>query len=331
MRAHGWSVTRLGEPGDVLELTESDLPDPQPGQVLLRVRACALNFPDVLMIRGQYQDRPPLPFTPGIEVCGDVLAAPDGPFPVGSRVIGGTLLPFGALAELALADTRHLHAAPTSLDDARAASFTVAYQTAWMALIHRARLVPGETVLIHAAAGGVGTAAIAVAKATGARVVGVVGGADKAAVAAEFGADVVIDRLEHPTLDTLVAALKDALGRGGADVVFDPVGGDSFTASTKVMAFEGRLVVIGFAGGIIPTLAANHALVKNYSVIGLLWGAYRFRAPGLVDDAWAALERLLADGMQPPAVSQVLPLDRAVDGLVELAAGRTTGRVVIAP
>ena len=134
MRARGWSVGRLGEPGEVLELTESDLPDPQPGQVLLRVRACALNFPDVLMIRGQYQDRPPLPFTPGIEFCGDVLAAPGGPFPVGSRVIGGTLLPFGALAEYALAETRHLHAAPPSLDDARAASFTVAYQTAWMAL-----------------------------------------------------------------------------------------------------------------------------------------------------------------------------------------------------
>jgi NADPH2:quinone reductase len=329
MRSRGWSVGRLGEPGDVLELTESELPDPHAGQALLRVRACALNFPDVLMIQGQYQDRPPLPFTPGIEVCGEVLGAPDGPFPVGSRVIGGTLLPFGGLAEYALAETRHLHAAPASLDDARAASFTVAYQTAWMALIHRARLVPGETVLVHAAAGGVGTAAIGVAKATGARVVGVVGGADKATVATEFGADVVIDRLQHPTLDALVMALKDALGRGGADVVFDPVGGESFTASTKVMAFEGRLVVIGFAGGAIPTLAVNHALVKNYSVVGLLWGAYRLRAPDLVDNAWVALERLLADGMRPPAVSQVLPLDRAVEGLARLAAGRTTGRVVV--
>ena len=126
-----------------------------------------------------------------------------------------------------------------------------------------------------------------------------------------------------------MAALKDALGRGGADVVFDPVGGDSFTASTKVMAFEGRLVVIGFAGGTIPTLAVNHALVKNYSVIGLLWGAYRFRAPGVGRQRLGRPGRLLADGLQPPLVSQVLPLDRAVDGLVELAAGRTTGRVVV--
>jgi NADPH2:quinone reductase len=162
-------------------------------------------------------------------------------------------------------------------------------------------------------------------------VVGVVGGAEKVSVAKRLGADEVIDRHACRSVDDVVGALKQALGRGGADVVFDPVGGDSFTASTKVMAFEGRLIVIGFAGGTIPTLAVNHALVKNYSVIGLLWGAYRLRAPRMVDDAWVGIERLLADGMQPPLVDRVLPLDRAVEGLTELAAGRSVGRIVVQP
>ncbi len=291
----------------------------------------ALNFPDVLLVQGRYQDRPPLPFTPGIEFCGDVVeVGPDaGDFEPGDRVIGGSLLPAGALAEFALAEARNLRPAPDALDDAKAASFTVAYQTAWMALIHRARLQPGETVLVHAAAGGVGTAATAVAAAVGARVVAVVGGAEKVSVAYDMGADAVVDRHLHSSPDELIPALKAALGPGGADVVFDPVGGDSFLASTKVMAFEGRLLVIGFAGGTIPALQVNHLLVKNYSVIGVLWGAYRVRAPRLIDEAWRALDELVAGGLRPPLVSRILPLERAVDGLTELAAGRTVGRVVI--
>ena len=331
MQMQGWQVSQLGEPAEVLRLTELDVPRPGAGQVGVEVLGCALNFPDVLLVRGQYQDAAPLPFTPGIEICGRVTAVGDGVegFGVGDRVMGGALLPAGGLAEHALADPRLLRPAPPGLDDARAAAFTVAYQTGWMALVHRAKLQPGETLLVHAAAGGVGSAAIAIGKAIGARVVGVVGGAEKAAVAAELGADAVIDRHAIGSADNLVPALKEALGTGGADVVYDPVGGDAFVASTKVMAFEGRLVVIGFAGGTVPKLAVNHALVKNYTVIGLLWGAYRFRAPQLVDDAWTDLDRLLAAGMNPPYVSRTSALSQGAAELTELAEGRVIGRVVV--
>lgn len=325
-----WQLPQLGEPAQALQLAELPIPTPGDGQLLVRVRTVALNFPDVLMVQGKYQDRPPLPFTPGIEFCGDVVdGGQDCGFSAGKRVIGGSALPAGGLAEYALANHRELHAAPDGMDDARASALTVAYQTGWMALVHRAAVRPGETVLVHAGAGGVGSAATAIAKAIGARVVAVVGSAEKVSVARDLGADEVVDRSAHPTLDELVAALKSALGPGGADVVFDPVGGDSFLASTKVIAFEGRLLVIGFAGGTIPTLQVNHALVKNYSVLGVLWGAYRSRAPQLIEQAWSALDDLLAGGMPGPFIWKTIEFDQAADGLAELAAGRTMGRVVV--
>lgn len=332
MGMSAWRADRLGAPLDVLTL-DRDTPQPSagPGQVRVSVRSVALNFPDVLMLAGQYQDRPPLPFVPGIEFCGDVIEIGAGVsgFEVGQRVMGGALLPFGALAGQALALPEHLRAAPAALSDEQAAAYTVAYQTGWMALVHRGALAAGETLLVHAAAGGVGSAAIAIGKALGARVVGVVGGAEKAAIARQLGADAVVDRHQHTAFDSLVGALKDALGPGGADVVFDPVGGESFLASTKVIAFEGRLLVIGFAGGSIPTLAANHVLMKNYSVVGVLWGAYRARRPDLIEQGWDELDALLADGMAPPYVSEVIPMAGAAQGLAALAEGRTTGRVVV--
>ena len=329
MRA--WRAHRLGVPQDVMSLEQIEEPAAGDGQVRLRVRAAALNFPDVLLLSGNYQDRAELPFTPGIELCGDVIEIGPGVsgFTVGERVIGGALLPYGALADQALADPLNLRHAPETLDDYAAAAYTVAYQTGWMALVHRAHLRRGETLVVHAAAGGVGSAAVAIGKAVGARVVGVVGGADKAEIAVRLGADAVIDRHVHTAFDDLVGALRAAVGPGGADVVFDPVGGESFLASTKVIAFEGRLLVIGFAGGTIPTLAVNHTLVKNYSVVGVLWGAYRARRPDLVERAWSELDLLLASGMAPPYVSEVLPMGRAADGLAALAQGRTTGRVVV--
>ncbi len=330
MPMKGWQLHHLGEPAQALQLAELPNPIPGDGQLLVRVRTVALNFPDVLMVQGKYQDRPPLPFTPGIEFCGDVVDGGQGcGFSTGQRVIGGAALPAGGLAEYALANSREVHAAPEAMDDAQAAALTVAYQTGWMALVHRAAVQPGETVLVHAGAGGVGSAATAIAKAIGARVVAVVGSAEKVAVARDLGADEVVDRSAHPALNELVAALKSALGPGGADVVFDPVGGDSFQASTKVIAFEGRLLVIGFAGGTIPTLQVNHALVKNYSVLGVLWGAYRSRAPQLIEQAWSGLDDMLAGGMPGPFVWKVLEFDQAADGLAELAAGRTMGRVVV--
>lgn len=330
MRA--WQARRLGAPSEVLALEDVDRPAPGAGQVAVRIRTVALNFPDVLLLSGDYQDKADLPFVPGIEFCGDIAEIGSGveDLAIGERVIGGALLPHGALGEYALAEPINIRRAPERLGDVPAAAYTVAYQTGWMALVHRAALKRGETLLVHAAAGGVGSAAIAIGKALGARVVGVVGGADKAEIARRLGADAVIDRHQHTAFDDLVRALKAALGPGGADVVFDPVGGESFLASTKVIAFEGRLLVIGFAGGTIPSLAANHTLVKNYSVIGVLWGAYRTRRPDLIERAWSELDELLAAGMAPPYVSQVLPFDQAPEGLTALAEGRTTGRVVVA-
>ena len=234
-----------------------------------------------------------------------------------------SVLPAGGFAEYAVLPAQFTFRAPASLDDAEAAALTIAYQTGWFALHRRTRLMPGETVLVHAAAGGVGTAAIQLAKAAGARVIGVVGGPEKAGVAAAMGADVVIDRRS----EDIVARVKAETGGRGVDVVYDPVGGASFTASTKCIAFEGRILVIGFASGDIPSAALNHALVKNYSIIGLHWGLYRQMEPGALHECHTELERLVAAGTIRPWVSARYGLDQVVDALEDLAGGTTTGRV----
>jgi NADPH2:quinone reductase len=327
MRA--WQVVEHGTPYAAMRLVEIDVPAPGDGQVLLRVAATALNFPDVLLAAGTYQVRPPLPFTPGVEACGEVVAVGAGvtAHRVGDRVLGMLALPHGGLAGYALAPAHCVHPAPEALDDDAAAALYIGYQTAWFALHRRAGLRSGETVLVHAAAGGVGSATVQLAKAAGARVVGVVGGADKVSVASDLGCDAVVDRTEGD----LVTALREALGPGGADVVVDPVGGDAYAASTKVVAFEGRLVVVGFTSGTIPQAATNHVLVKNYSVLGLHWGLYQDRDPQAVSDCHAALTALAASGVVGPLVSDRVPLESAVEALERVAAGRTTGRVVVHP
>ncbi|WP_395297686.1 NADPH:quinone oxidoreductase family protein [Kitasatospora hibisci] len=320
MRA--WQVHAWGEPREALQLAE-DVPAPvaAPGQLLVRVRAAAVNFPDALMVRGQYQVRPPLPFTPGVELCGEVV---DGPR-AGERVIGNPVLPAGAFAEYALLDAAAVFPAPGALDDAEAAALHIGHQTAWFALHRRAGLRPGETLLVHAAAGGVGSAAVQLGRAAGARVIAVVGGPAKAAVAKELGADLVVDR----SAGDFVAAVKEATGGRGADVVFDPVGGAAFTGSTKCVAFEGRIVVVGFAGGEIPAPPLNHALVKNYSLLGLHWGLYNTHDPEAVRAAHEQLTELAAAGVVRPLVSARLPLTGAADAVQQVADGTTTGRVVV--
>ena len=323
----GWQVSRHGEPAEAMSLGEVVVPAPAPGQVLLRVRAVALGFPDVLLARGGYQVRPPLPFTPGLECVGDVVALGPGVDAglTGRRVVGTVALPHGSLAGYALAPAGDVHPAPESLDDAAAAGLHIAYQTGWFALHRRARLRPGETLLVHAAAGGVGSAAVQLGLAAGARVVAVCGGRAKGDVARALGAHLVLDR----TSDDLVAAVKEATGGRGADVVFDPVGGDAFAASTRAVAFEGRIVVVGFTSGEMRAAATNHALVKNYAVLGLHWGLYTDRAPELVREAHREICALADAGAVAPLVGERLGLDGAVDGLTRLAAGRTTGRLVV--
>lgn len=326
MRA--WQVPSLGEADQVMTVADIPVPEPGPDQLRLRVRAVALNFPDALMVRGQYQEQPALPFTPGVELCGVVETPGSAAFPVGTRVMGLASMPHGGLAQYALADTGGLTAAPDFLDDAHAAAFTIAYQTGWVALHRRAHLQRGETLLVHAAAGGVGSAAVQLGRAAGARVIGVVGSAAKVQIAKDCGADVVIDRSQYDQAG-LVAALRDACGRRGADVVYDPVGGDAFTASTRVVAFEGRILVVGFAGGTASKAAVNHALIKNYAILGVYWGLYRLRAPEVIVQAQQALSELLAAGSLQPLVSTVLDFDQAPAGLADLAAGRSTGRIVV--
>ncbi|MDA8368892.1 MAG: NADPH:quinone oxidoreductase family protein [Nocardiopsaceae bacterium] len=322
-------VHEPGEPRDVLRLEEVADPRPAPGQVLVRVRAAAVNFPDALLCRGMYQTKPPLPFTPGIELCAEVAEVGEGvtTVAVGDRVIGGAELPNGAFADYALMGADTVFPAPDSLTDDEAASLFIGYQTGWFALHRRAGLREGETVLVHAAAGGVGSAAVQLAKAAGARVVGVVGGSKKAEAAAELGADVVVDR--HT--EDFVSVVKELTDGRGADVVFDPVGGDSFTRSTKCIAFEGRIVIIGFASGTIPTPGLNHALIKNYALIGLHWGLYRERAPEYIGEAHARLTELADQGLIKPLVSERIGAADLADGVQRLADGSTVGRLVFAP
>jgi NADPH2:quinone reductase len=322
-----WQASRLGEPAEVLELVEVGRPVPGAGQVLVRVRAVALNFADVLMARGQYQVRPPMPFTPGVELCGEVAAVGDGVTDraIGQRVIGIPLMPHGALAEWTLMNAADAYPAPEELDDAAASAMHISYQTSWIGLHRRARLYAGETLLVHAGAGGVGSAAIQLGKAAGARVMAVVGGAGKAAVARSLGADVVIDRHTQ----NFVTAVKETTGGRGVDVVFDPVGGAAFAGSTKCVAFEGRIVLVGFASGEIPAPALSHALVRNYSLLGLHWGLYRAEDPEAVRAAHEDLTKLAAGGVVAPLVSERLPLERAANGLTALAAGETTGKLVV--
>ncbi|MEV4193577.1 NADPH:quinone oxidoreductase family protein [Streptomyces toxytricini] len=314
-----WRVHTTGEPREAMRLEDVPEPVPGEGEVRLRVLAAAVNFPDALLVRGRYQIRPPLPFTPGVEVCAETED--------GRRVIANPALPHGGLAEYATAPAAALLPAPDSLDDAEAAALHIGYQTGWFGLHRRARLQAGETLLVHAAAGGVGSAAVQLGKAAGATVVGVVGGKAKARTAEELGCDLVVDR----TAEDVAARVKEFTGGRGADVVYDPVGGDAYTASTKCIAFEGRIVVVGFAGGTVPAPALNHVLVKNYSVLGLHWGLYAHRDPAAVRDCHAELTRLAATGAVKPLVSERLPLAAAADAVQRVADGTTTGRLVVLP
>ncbi|XGU18123.1 NADPH:quinone oxidoreductase family protein [Rhodococcus sp. 3Y1] len=324
-----WRVNELGQPRDVLALEETADPTPNATEMLVKVLAAPANFPDVLMCRGEYQIKPPLPFTPGVELCGEVVSVGESvtKFAVGDRVIGNPSLPSGGFAEYSVLDQNNTFPAPSALDDAEASALSIGYQTAWFALHRRTQLLEGETLLVHAAAGGVGSAAVQLGKAAGAKVIGVVGGPDKAEYARKLGADLVVDR--HS--EDFVAAVKEFTGGKGADVVFDPVGGDAYAKSTKCIAFEGRIVIIGFAGGTIPQPALNHALIKNYSIIGLHWGLYKAYNQQAIDDRHVELTRLADAGLVKPLISERLSLTDVADGIGRLGDGTTVGRVVFQP
>ena len=324
MRA--WRVHELGEPDEVLRLEEVPSPALGPTDVLIDVAAASLNFPDVLMCRGEYQVKPPLPFTPGAEVSGTVAAVGDGVTSVrrGERVIAIPTFGDGGLTEQTRAAEATVYPIPESLDWPAAAALHITYQTGYLALHRRAAIQPGETLLVHAGAGGVGSAAIQLGRAAGARVFATAGGPEKVQVCRDLGAELVVD---YTTTD-FVDPVKEATDGRGADVIYDPVGGDTFDRSRRCVAFEGRILVIGFTSGRIADAPTNHALVKNYSVVGVHWGLYNLMDPKLIRATHEELVRLHTVGEIAPLVSAVLPLDEAASALGRLASRATWGKVV---
>lgn len=298
-------------------------PVPGPGELLLRVEACGLNFADLLMIDGTYQEPQTPPFTPGLEVAGEVLAL--GPQTTGWRV-GQRVAGFpgrGGLAERATVRAERCVALPDGVDAVTGAAFQVAYGTSHLAL-EAARLAPGETLLVLGAAGGVGLSAVEVGRLMGARVIAVARGAEKLAVAEAAGA--------HHLLDSTTADLRaEVKALGGADVVYDPVGGAAFLAALRATRPGGRMLVIGFAGGEVQQIPANLLLVKNIEVIGFYWGAYLGLAPDRFRSSLDRLGSWLAEGRLSPHVSHVLPLERAAEGLELMRSRTSTGKVVVTP
>ena len=301
-----------------------DRPEPGAGQVRIRINAAALNFADTLMIDGTYQETPPCPFVPGMEVCGivDAVGEESGPFSRGERI--ASFCGHGGLAEFVVVSADRCFLVPDTMDDITAAAFPIAYGTSHLALTRRARLAAGETLVVLGAAGGVGLTAVEIGKALGARVVAVARGEAKREAALRAGADVAIDA-ETPDLR---GALKAA---GPIHVVYDPVGGAAGEAVLRVLAPEGRYVIIGFASGDLPSLRPNHLLVKNVDVIGFYWGGYRAFAPGVLTDSLAQLTRWHSEGRIRPQTSHVLPMTQANDGLDLLRRREATGKVVLTP
>ncbi|KUJ79447.1 NADPH:quinone oxidoreductase family protein [Ruegeria profundi] len=314
---------RIATKGEAPRLCEIDLPHPQVGQVRVAIKACGLNFADLLMQKGTYQDTPPAPFTQGMEVAGVVDAIGPG---VAHLKAGDRIAVYagqGGLAEYGVFDAERAIPLPDAVSFEEAAAIQIAYGTSHLALDHRARLQAGETLLVTGAAGGVGLTAVEIGKLMGATVIAQARGAEKLAVAKAAGADHLIDASED--LRTHVKEL------GGADVVYDAIGGDVFKAAFRATNPEGRLLPIGFAGGDVPQIPANHLLVKNLTVIGFYIGGYLTFRPQIVRDSFETLFRWCAEGRIKPHISHVLPLSETEKGLQLLRDRKATGKVVITP
>ena len=320
-----WQFDSFGPFRDVLKLREVTTPAPGAQECLVRTRALALNFPDLLLVEGKYQLKPELPASPGMEAVGTVEAAgPGSRFRVGQRVLVSQL--YGSFSEAFVVPDALMMDVPDTMSDAEVAAFHVTYQTSYFALVHRAALKAGETLLVHGAAGGVGTAAVQLGKALGARVIATAGGAAKCAVAKRCGADETIDT----RTEDFVARVKDLTGGEGANVIYDPIGGEVFDKSTKVLAFEGRLLVVGFASGTIPTVSVNRLLLKTASVVGIQWGAYKMFAPQKVDDAHRELVRLFTGGKVKPVVfEKQFGVAHVLDALESLRSREAWGKVIV--
>jgi NADPH2:quinone reductase len=314
------------EPG---ELRVQEVPEPQvtPGSVLIDVRAAGCNFFDILMVQGQYQVKPPFPFTPGAEIGGVVAAVGEGVerFAVGDRVFASA--GFGGFAERAAMDARGVYPLPDDMSFEEGAALPIIYPTSYAGLVFRADLQPGEDLLVHAAAGGVGIAAVQIGKALGARVIATAGGPEKCEIARREGADETIDYRS----DDFVSRVMELTGGKGADVIYDSVGGDTTDKSLKCIAWNGRLLIIGFASGRIPEIKANRILLKNIAVTGLHWGAHMLKDPDKIPQTFEALFALYAQGKIKPVIYKRFSLDEVPQALEALGSRKTYGKVIVSP
>jgi NADPH2:quinone reductase len=317
-----------GKPEDLRVVELPDLAAPGPGEVKIEVAAAGLNFADTLMIAGNYQVKPPLPFAPGLECAGKVAAIGLGVTHVKPGDAVMAMLEFGGFASQAMAKAADVFPAPKGMDLAMAASIPIAYGTSYGALVWKAKLKAGEILLVHGAAGGVGLTAVEIGKALGAIVIATAGGADKCAVATAHGADHVID-YKSEDLRVRVKEICAGMGKDGADVVYDPVGGEIFDASLRCVAWNARLIVVGFAAGKVEQIPANILLVKNLDVLGFFFGSYRRYQPDLLAPGFSEIGKMYETGRIKPLVSHRLPLDRAAEGLAMLVARKSTGKVVV--
>jgi len=314
-------ITTLDGPS-ALEVVEVDEPAAKADSVVIDVHVAGVTFPEVLQSRGQYQLKPELPFIPGSEVAGVVRSAPDGSgLATGQRV--AAFCGLGGFSEVAAAPPAMVFPLPDSVSFEAGASLPMNYLTVHFALVRRGRLQPAETVLVHGAAGGIGTAAVQLATALGAKVIAVVSSQDKVETAQAAGAqDVVL-------AEGFKDAVKELTGGRGVDIVVDPVGGDRFTDSLRSLGREGRLLVIGFTGGDIPQVKVNRLLLNNISVVGVGWGAFWMGEMPYLQEQWADLLPLLEAGRLEPVLGRSFPLEQASQALLELDERRATGKVLL--
>ena len=319
-------VDRWMEPS---ELAVREVPDPKlhAGGLRIEIRAAGSNFFDILMVKGQYQMKPPFPFVPGAEIAGVVTEIGDGVtgFAVGDRVLASSML--GGFATQAVVPAAGAHRMPDGMSFEAGAAFPIVYPTSYAALVFRAPIRAGETLLVHAAAGGVGIAAVQIGKALGARVIATVGGEEKMAIARRVGADVVIDY----RAGDWVEQVKEATDGKGADVIYDPVGGDITDQSLRCIAWNGRLLVIGFASGRIPEVKLNRVLLKNIAIVGLHWGAHQMNEPERIPETFAGLFEMHRQGRIDPVIYRSYGLDQVPAALEALGSRASYGKVIVTP
>ena len=310
---------------EVVKLVDMSTPMPGPDEVRIAVHAASVNFADTLMVSGKYQATPALPFTPGMEVAGEVVEVGENIkwFKPGDRAVA--VLDNGGFAEEVLAHHSRILHLPKGMTWEQAAGVPIVYGTSHLALTHRTQLKPGETLLVHGAAGGAGLTAVEVGKALGATVIGTASTPEKREVVREYGADHVIDS----STEDIARRVKDLTGGQGADVIYDPVGGDAFNVSLRCAAFECRIIIVGFAGGKIQRIPANILLVKNITVIGYYWGAYATSGLMLLRESFAELGKMYMQGKLRPLVGATYPLEDAAKALAHLADRKAIGKTII--